>query len=121
MGFSRLEYWSGLPFPPPGDLPDPGMEPMSLMSPALVGGFFTTSVTWEGAAALENNVITETILATVEPTNYFKGLYSKPLNNILTKHLYLILFAENLKPIYSNSTKAEIEAKPSQCKHLCFS
>ena len=36
------EYWSGLPFPPPGDLPDPGIEPASSVSPALAGGFFTT-------------------------------------------------------------------------------
>ena len=42
MEFSRQEYWSRLPFPPPGDLPDPGIEPMSPVSPALVGGFFTT-------------------------------------------------------------------------------
>ena len=47
MGFSRQEYWSGLPFPPPGDLPDLGIEPMSLISPALAGGFFTTSTTWD--------------------------------------------------------------------------
>ena len=47
MKFSRQEYWSGLPFPPPGDLPDPGIEPASLISPALAGGFFTTSATWE--------------------------------------------------------------------------
>ena len=47
MGFSRQEYWSGLPCPPPGDLPNPGTEPTSLMSPALAGGFFTTSSTWE--------------------------------------------------------------------------
>ena len=47
MGFSRQEYWSGLPCPPPGNLPDPGIKPASLMSTALVGGFFTTSVTWE--------------------------------------------------------------------------
>ena len=40
MGFSRQEYWNGLPCPPPGDLPNPGIEPMSLMSPALAGGFF---------------------------------------------------------------------------------
>ena len=40
-GFSRQEYWSGLPFPSPGDLPDPGMETESLVSPALAGGFFT--------------------------------------------------------------------------------
>ena len=47
MGFSRQEYWSGLPYPPPGDLSDPGIEPASLMSPSLAGGFFTTSATWE--------------------------------------------------------------------------
>ena len=39
MGFPRQEYWSGLPFSSPGDLPDPGMEPVS---PASAGGFFTT-------------------------------------------------------------------------------
>ena len=42
MGSSRQEYWSGLPCPPPGDLPSPGIEPASLVSPALAGGFFTT-------------------------------------------------------------------------------
>ena len=47
MEFSRQEDWSGLPFPSPGDLPNPGNQPMSLMSPALAGGFFTTSTTWE--------------------------------------------------------------------------
>jgi len=47
MGFSRQEYWSGLPCPPPGDLPNLGIESMSLMSPTLPGGFFTTSATWE--------------------------------------------------------------------------
>ena len=45
MEFSRQEHWSGLPFPPPGDLPNPGIEPASLMS--LTGKFFTTSATWE--------------------------------------------------------------------------
>jgi len=44
-GFSRQEYWRGLPCPPPGDLPDPGIELTSLMSPALAGGFFTASAT----------------------------------------------------------------------------
>ena len=47
MGFSRQEYWGGLPCPPPGDLLDPGIEPTALMSPALAGRFFTTSTTWE--------------------------------------------------------------------------
>ena len=47
VGFFRQEYWSGLPFPSPGDLPDPGTEPGSLTSPALEDGFFTTRDTWE--------------------------------------------------------------------------
>ena len=47
IGFSRQEYLSGLPFPSPGDLPNPGIEPVSLASPALAGRFFTTGTTWE--------------------------------------------------------------------------
>ena len=47
MEFSVQEYWSGLPGHPPGDLPDPGIKPKSLRSPALAGRFFTTSTTWE--------------------------------------------------------------------------
>ena len=43
MGFSRQEYWRGLPCPPPEDLPNPGIKLASLMSPALAGGFFTSS------------------------------------------------------------------------------
>ena len=52
MGFSRQEYYSGLPFPPPGDLSDPRIKPVSLMSPALASGLFTTRATLE---ALEQN------------------------------------------------------------------
>ena len=44
LGISRQEYWCGLPRPPPGDLPNPGIEPVSL---ALADGFFTTSAFWE--------------------------------------------------------------------------
>ena len=47
MGFSRKEYWTGLPCPSPGDLPDPGIKPVSLTFLVLVGGFFTTSTAWE--------------------------------------------------------------------------
>ena len=46
-GILQQEYWSGLPCPPPGDLPEPGIGPASLISPALAGGFFTVSATWE--------------------------------------------------------------------------
>ena len=58
LGFSRQEYWSGLPCPPPGDLPNPEIKPSFLMSPALAGGFFTTSPTWEaqiGNSGSNNN------------------------------------------------------------------
>ena len=47
MEFSRQEYSSELPFPPPGDLPNPRIKPMSLTFPTLAGGFFTTSATWD--------------------------------------------------------------------------
>ena len=47
MGFFRQENWSRLLRPPPGDLPSPGIKPVSLTSPALTGGFFSTSATWE--------------------------------------------------------------------------
>ena len=46
IGFSRQVYWSVLPHPPPGGLPNPGIRPKSLMYPALAGGFFTTSTAW---------------------------------------------------------------------------
>ena len=48
MALSRWEHWSGLPCPPPGDLPNPGIKPSSSVSLALADGFFTTSTTWEG-------------------------------------------------------------------------
>ena len=50
MGLSPQEHWSGLPFPPPGDLPNPGIEPWSLMSPALPSEFFT-SASWKAVNA----------------------------------------------------------------------
>ena len=52
--FSRHKYWSGLPFSLPGHLPDPGIEPTSLMSPALAGRLFIADATWE---APEMNVM----------------------------------------------------------------
>ena len=51
MAFSRQEYWSRLPFPTPGDL-DPGTKPVSLISPALAGEFFSTSATWEACVLI---------------------------------------------------------------------
>ena len=58
-GFSRQEHWSGLPGSPPGDLPNPGIKPSSLLSPALAGGFFTTSITW--GSQIENCIHVKTL------------------------------------------------------------
>ena len=56
LGFPSQEHWSGLPFPSPDDLPYPGIEPKSLMSPALASGFFTPSATWEAQNLLNSGV-----------------------------------------------------------------
>ena len=56
-GFSRQEYWNGLPCPPPGDLPDPGIELVSLTSPALAGRFFSTSTTWKAQTSITAGII----------------------------------------------------------------
>ena len=52
MGSSRQEYWSGLPCPPPGDLPNPGTEPASPTSPVLTGRFFYHGISWEALILL---------------------------------------------------------------------
>ena len=57
MAFSRQEYWSGWPFPSSGALPKPGIKPMSLASPALAGGFFTISTTWEAHVTADSSSI----------------------------------------------------------------
>ena len=59
MEFSRQEYWSGVPFPTPGYIPDPWIKPTSLASPALAGGFFTTSATWEAHYIANHKTETE--------------------------------------------------------------
>ena len=64
MGFSRQEYWSGLLCPPLGDLPHPGMEHLSLMSPALAGRFFTTSAPWEAQQEPPNTCHCQMVFST---------------------------------------------------------
>ena len=64
MGFCVQEYWSGLLCPHPGDLPTLGTEPMSLMSPALAGRFFTTNASW-GAQQLTLFQVFSTMITSV--------------------------------------------------------
>ena len=66
MGFSRQEYWSGLPYSSPGDIPNPGTEPMSLTSTTLAGVLFSTSAIWEACAVV-----------TVYPYSVWEGMTQK--------------------------------------------
>ena len=59
MGFSRQEYWSGLPFSPPADLPDPGIKPPSLASQSLAGRFFTIEPPGDGGCMDSRDVISQ--------------------------------------------------------------
>ena len=75
MGFSRQEYRSGLPCPPLGGLPHPGMEPASLPSPALTGGLFTTGVTWDGRGRIEAHIL-PSILTPFQPVqSHHSGVF----------------------------------------------
>ena len=77
MGFSRQEYWSGLACPFPGNLPDPGIEPVSLMSPALAGVFFTTATTSE--ALFHDSWITEFLFFKLNLKNVFAPQVFPPI------------------------------------------
>ena len=76
MGFSRWEYWNGLPFPTAGDIFDPGMKPMSLASPALTGWFFTTSATWEAQKCIYVSVCVSCSVITKPLTQNLKIIYN---------------------------------------------
>ena len=94
MVFSRQEYWSGLPWPSPGDLPDPGIEPVCLKLPALAGMSFTTSTAWEVLLALEiwkkNSVI--------QPTNLWLFCYGHLIRLV---ELYNFISISNLFIIHT--------------------
>ena len=72
IGFSRQKYWSELPFPYPGNLPNLGIEPLSLMSPALAGGFFTTSTTWGAPDQITTSLIMSSFLQIIWSKENFK-------------------------------------------------
>ena len=76
VGFSRQEYWSGMPCPPPGDLPDPGIKPESLFSPTLAGGFFTTSTTREALIGYVAVLCRSVMSNSLPPHSYSPSGYS---------------------------------------------
>ena len=80
MGFSRQESWSGLPGPPPGDLPNPGIEPESPVSPALADGFFTASATWEACITPVTRLKLNTTVETIQSNCCFIKRSFKAMN-----------------------------------------
>ena len=92
MEFSRQEYWSGLPLPPPGDLPHSGMEPAS---PALAGGFFTTSATWEAYHCF-TSIAHETLLVE-KASSDTAGPFWLIVGDLLKLKPMLLLIGESLK------------------------
>ena len=80
LGFSRQEYWSGLPFPPSGDLPKSGIEPES---PALTGRFLTTSATWEARQHLASILMCEEL-----GSHHIHLCNKKSLDNLKSQWLF---------------------------------
>ena len=105
MGFSRQESWSRLPCPPPGDLPDPGIEHVSLTSPALAGRFFTTNATWEPHLSLQGSLINITDLL----------LNSICFNSDLLSHVPWFYYLEIYFPLFLNTHKVAISIYTIKC------
>ena len=84
MGFSRQEYWSGLPFPTSGHLPNPEIRPASLMSPALAGGFFT--IVLPGKPLLY-----DVLVSNVNPISLRSRLDICDLSNVLFQGLSMFI------------------------------
>ena len=76
IGFSRQEYWNGLPCPSPGDLPDPGIEPVTFRSPALAGWFFTISATWEAQCC---QIALKAAATTIFISTVYESLFSEKI------------------------------------------
>ena len=113
MGFSRQEYSSGVSCPSPGDLPDPGLQPTSVMAPALASKFFTTSTTWEAhsvhkarrvmsLALLKLNINCIFYFCTYLIFSIAKSLFykRKRANNLYTHLLFLPKKPERISPYY---------------------
>ena len=94
MKLSRQEYWSGLPFPPPGDRPNPGIKPTSFASPAMAGGFFTTEPPGKSDLQSRNrdtDVESKCVDAKGEKSRTFKNcdsLYWTPVTYTIVHKLY---------------------------------
>ena len=117
-GLSRQDYWIGLPFPFPGDLPNPGIEPISLMFPALTGRFFTNSATFMYWTSLNLYHVSE-IFCWNSRAKIFNWLY-----NITTENYKIYMQTSGFSPVckkfrthHSSLTKCKM---PNKLKNQQF-
>ena len=99
VGFSRQEYWSRLPFLSPRHLPDPGIEPVSLMSPATAGEFFTTTAIWEILCLVhdrskQHKCVTNFKIKIITPKSkiFMEGVSFNEMDRVLTLFFFSIYF-----------------------------
>ena len=120
MGFSTQEYWTGLPCPPPGDLPNPEIEPMSLTSPALIGGFFTIHSTWEALnwLSVQFSSVTQSCPTLCDPMNHSTpGLpVHHELPEFTQTHVHRVCDA--IQPSHPLSSPSPPAPNPSQHQSL---
>ena len=112
MGFSRQEYWNGLPWLPPGDFPYPGIKPTSLTPPALPGRFFITTSTWK----TPRERLTDSFLVT-----YVSSPSEHQFSLILTKFLLYARFSVpfwNVKVFLHNSNNSRDSLGTRRAVHL---
>ena len=121
MGFSSQQHWNGLPFPSPGDLPNPGIKLASLASPALAGSFFTTSATWESQSAPLPILITSSYyirhLNNIPSDINLTGDFAFSVKNLKNKN------TSEAKRIFGNDDfskkKKEFSSVAQSCPTLC--
>ena len=137
MGFSRQEYWSGLPLPSPGDLPYPGIEPTALISPVLADEFFTVSATWEahftfiqtqmlilsppGARHTESKCPWASLCAKDTGRKYILSDWMNEWMNESKMSYYVSMrFKDELVPFWSNPVDNLAEQELTQTVCLCL-
>ena len=120
VGFSRQEYWSGLPCPPPGDLPHSGIEPASLMSPVLAYGFLTTSSTWKAPSLRSDQIrsVAQSCPIICDPMNHSTpGLpVHHQLPEFTQTHVHRV--SDAIQPSHPLSSPSPPAPNPSQHQSL---
>ena len=119
IGSSRQEYWSGLPCPSPGDLPKPGIESVSFMSPALAGGFFTTEPPGKPLfSSVQFSSVAQSCLTLCNPMN--RSTPGLPVHHQLSEftQTYVHQVSDAIQPSHPLPSPSPPAPNPSQHQSL---